>query len=140
MVDYFCKKMYDINLGESIMKIVNRTDFISMLSENLPVLCFFHEKEENNQIKEIKDAILKIEKDLPRLKTFEFIRNATEADEQLCDIMEIATYPILVVYKGGNFSRYKAKEFSEKEILKFLGNTKIYESQKSKSEIEVEVI
>lgn len=140
MVDYFRKKVYDINLGESIMKIVNRTDFISMLSEDLPILCFFHEKEENNQIKEIKETILKIEKNLPRLKTFEFLRNATEADEQLCDIMEIATYPILVIYKGGNFSRYKAKEFSEKEILKFLGNTKIYEVQKSKSEIEIEVM
>ncbi len=118
------------------MKIVNRKDFISMLSEDLPVLCFFHEKEEDGQIKEIKEILIKIENQLPKLKTFEYIRNLTEEDEELCDVMEIAKYPILVIYKGGNFSRYKAKEFSEKEILKFLGNTKIYENKTKEIEIE----
>ncbi len=123
------------------MKNVNRKDFISMLSEDLPVLCFFHEKDaDSSQVKEIRDTIIKIEGQLPRLKTFEFIRNLTEEDEQMCDIMEIANYPILIVYKGGNFSRYKAKDFSEKEIIKFLGNTKIYENKTQKIEVEVEEV
>lgn len=118
------------------MKPVNKKNFVSMLSEDLPVLCFFYEKNEDNpnkQIKEIKDVVIKIEKQLPKLKTFEFVRNMTEDDEYFCDMMEIAKYPILIIYKDGCFSRFKSKDFSEKEILKFLGNTKIYQEKEEKA-------
>lgn len=119
------------------MLAVDRNSFISMLSEELPVMCFFHDIKEDEQIKEIKALLNKIEDGLPKLKIYEFIRNKTEDDEYLCDVLEVAKYPILIFYKNGCFSRYKAKDFTEKEIIKFLGNTKIYEKSIAKP-IEVD--
>lgn len=114
------------------MLAVDRKDFISMLSESLPVMCFFHDQKEDKQIKDIKEVLLNVESNLPKLKIYEFIRDKTPEDEYMCDIMEVAKYPILIIYKNGCFSRYKAKDFTEKEVLKFLGNTTIYENQKPK--------
>ncbi len=121
------------------MLTVNAKSFISMLSEEKPVVCFYHSKEEDENILKIKDVLKNIKKELTLLPLYEFIRDEDEENEYLCDVMEIAKYPILVMYKDGCFNRYKAKEFSEKEILKFLGNKTIYMPKELKK-VEVDVL
>lgn len=121
------------------MELSNSKSFISMISQEKPVICFFHNQEKNEEVTKIKNILGNIKKKLPLLPLYEFIRDENEDNEYLCDVMEIATYPILVMYKNGCFNRYKSKNFTEKEILKFIGNKKLYVEQKTEEKIEVEV-
>ncbi len=123
------------------MLTANAKNFISMLSEEKPVVCFYHSKEDsdNENVIKVKEVFKNIKKELTLLSVYEFIRDGDEESEYLCDVMEIAKYPILVMYKDGCFNRYKAKGFSEKEILKFLGNKNIYIPKEPKK-VEVDVL
>ncbi len=130
-----------IILLENIMLKSNHKNFISMLSEEKPVVCFYHVKEEDEQIKKIKETLAKVKKELPLLPLYEFIRDETEQDEHLCNVMEVTPYPVIIVYKNGCFNRYKDKNFTEKELLKFIGNKTLYSSieEKAKDKIEVDL-
>ncbi len=124
------------------MQVANSKNFISMLSEDKPVVCFYYKKEDEAQVKKIKEALLKIEKSLTLLPLYEFVTNDNPDNERLCEEMGIVDRPLLVVYKEGCFNRYKDKQFTEDAILQFLGNKKIYmpkeKSQKiSESDIDV---
>jgi hypothetical protein len=117
------------------MQVANSENFVNMLSEEKPVLCFFHRQKEDAQVPVIKQALTKLEKQLPLLPLYEFITDATPANKQLCDIIEIVDKPVLVIYKNGNFSRYKDKQLNEKSIAAFLGNKSIYQETKEDQEM-----
>jgi hypothetical protein len=117
------------------MQVANSENFVNMLSEEKPVVCFFHRQKEDAQIPVIKQVLAKLEKQLPLLPLYEFVTDATPANQQLCDVIEIVDKPVLVIYKNGNFSRYKDKQLNEKSILAFLGNKAIYQETKEEKEI-----
>jgi len=122
------------------MQVANSENFVNMLSEEKPVLCFFHRQKEDTQVPVVKQILTKLEKQLPLLPVYEFVTDATPANQQLCDIIEIVDKPVLVIYKNGNFSRYRDKQLNEKAILAFLGNTAIYKEAKVEQEkIEVDL-
>ncbi|NCQ52259.1 hypothetical protein GW796_10310 [archaeon] len=111
------------------MKVSGSKNFIGMLSEDKPLLCFFHNKKEDKNIQKIKDILIKVKKELPLLPLYEYVVDDSDENQQLCDIVEINVLPILIVYKDGCFSRYKDKKFTEAEILKFVGNKRQYVSE-----------
>ena len=111
------------------MKTATSKDFISMVSEEKPAVCFYHKKEEDAQVKKTKEILLKIKKEYVLLPMYEFLTDANPDNEQLCEVLEIADRPMLIIYKDGCFSRYKDKKFTEKEIVKFIGNKRLYSPQ-----------
>lgn len=123
------------------MKEANSKNFISMLSEDKPVMCFFHYKAEESQVKKIKEIVKAIEKKLPLLPAYEYIIDENPENQLLCDVMEVSSTPVLIFYKDGCFSRYKDKQFSEASIMQFIGNKKQYmpaeESEKKKIDVDV---
>jgi hypothetical protein len=122
------------------MQAVNSKSFINMLSEEKPVVCFFHRQKEDAQVPVVREILTKLEKELPLLPVYEFITDESPENKQLCDIVEIVDKPVLVIYKNGNFSRYKDKQLNEKSIAQFLGNKVIYmPKEPNKSQIEVDV-
>ncbi len=122
------------------MQVANSENFVNMLSEERPVLCFFHRQKEDTQVPAIKQILTKLEKQLPLLPVYEFVTDATPENKKLCDVIEIVDKPVLVIYKNGNFSRYRDKQLNEKSILAFLGNTAIYkEVKEEKEKIEVDM-
>lgn len=121
------------------MQVANSENFINMLSEEKPVVCFFHSKKEDDKIPAIKQILVKLEKQLPLLPVYEFITDETPANKQLCETVEIVDKPVLVIYKNGNFSRYKDKQLNEKSIVAFLGNKNIYmEAEEKKEKVVIE--
>lgn len=119
------------------MKPSNSKNFVSMLSEELPVVCFFHKKSDDVQIKKIKEILLKVEKQLPLLPLYEFVTDENPDNERLSEVMEIASNPVIIIYKDGCFNRYKDKKFTELEITQFIGGKKIY-MPKEEKKIELE--
>lgn len=123
------------------MKEANSKNFISMLSEDKPVMCFFHSKVEESQVKKIKEIVSSIQKKLPLLPAYEYIIDESPENQLLCDVMEVSSNPVLIFYKDGCFNRYKDKQFSEASIMQFIGNKKQYmiDEDKEKKKIEVDV-
>lgn len=122
------------------MQVANSENFVTMLSEEKPVLCFFHPQKEETQVIAVKQILDKLKKQLPLLPLYEFITDETPANKKLCEIVEIVDKPVIVIYKNGNFSRYKDKQLNEKSILAFLGNKAIYQEVKQEKEkIEADV-
>lgn len=105
---------------------VDASNFVSVISGDKPVLIFFHHKAQEAITKKINTNLLKIKKNLPLLPLYEFIVDETEENIILCDFVEINNAPVLIFYKDGCFSRYKAKDFSEKSLIEFIGNKKLY--------------
>lgn len=111
-----------------------------MLSEDKPVICFFHRQKEDAQVSAIKTVLAKFEKELPLLPVYEFITDESPENQELCEIVEIVDRPVLIIYKNGCFSRYKDKLFTEKSISMFIGSKSTYQpKQSTKATIEVDV-
>jgi len=125
------------------MKEANSKNFISMLSEDKPVMCFFHYKAEESQVKKIKEIVTSIQKKLPLLPAYEYIIDENPENQLLCDVMEVSSTPVLIFYKNGCFNRYKDKQFSEASVMQFVGSKKQYmldeEKDKEKKKIDVDV-
>lgn len=110
------------------MQVAKHTNFVSVLSEEKPVLVFFHHKTEAAQSKKIKLVLKSIEKELPLLPLYEYIIDDCEENEILAEFLNISKTPILLFFKNGNFHRYKDKAFNKLAIMQFIGNTKNYVS------------
>lgn len=134
------KRFYDrivVLKMEIEMKAVNSKSFIGMLSEEKPVLCFFHRVKEDAHVPVIREIIKKLEKELPLLPVYEFVTDESPANQELVDVIEIVDKPVLIIYKNGCFSRYKDKLFNEKAVSQFLGSKTTYLPKEAKK-VEVE--
>lgn len=115
------------------MEQASYKNFVSVLSEDKPVMVFFHHKAEASQTQKIKDILKKIKKEMPLLPLYEYVVDENEQNQLLCDYIEVDQTPVLIFFKNGCFHRYKAKGFTEKSILQFIGSKTLY-AAKDKNE------
>lgn len=109
------------------MKIGKFEDFVSVISEELPSICLFHQNED--ELIKIKPIVEKIEKEAPLLNVYTYSLEDKKIRD-LAEIIEVPETPALIVYKDGNFSRYKNKRLNDKEIRKFIGSLRKYNETK----------
>jgi hypothetical protein len=112
------------------MKNAGHTNFIGILSEDKPVMIFFHYKEDESKTNKIKNILKDIEKDLPLLNIYDYLIDLDEANQTLANHLDVSATPLLVFFKEGSFHRYKDKLFTKPSILQFIGNKKIYQLTK----------
>lgn len=111
------------------MLTADHTNFVSVLSEEKPVMVFFHELKTPANTTKIRDTLKEIKKVLPLLPLYEFVIDQDENNLALAEYLEFANLPVLIFYKGGNFHRFKPNNFTKKSILSFIGNRKPYEEK-----------
>lgn len=109
-----------------IMKTADHTNFVSVLSEEKPVMIYFHHLADAAQTQKTKIILKAIEKELPLLPLYEYIVDGNEENQLLADFIEVTETPVFIFYKNGNFHRYKDKTFTKKSISEFIGNKKLY--------------
>lgn len=110
---------------------VTRKDFLGILAQNTNAVFLFYSKEHKNTpaMKKIKKQLDEIVEGNNDINIHLFLTDGDAESEEFSNILEIDnTLPTLVVYKEGNFSRYKNKEFTIASIRKFIGSTKKKES------------
>lgn len=116
------------------MKIADHTNFVSVLSEEKPVMIYFHHRADAAQTQKIKVILKAIEKELPLLPAYEYIVDDSQENQLLADFIEVTDTPVFIFYKNGNFHRYKDKTFTGKSISQFIGNKKLYSEKPEKPE------
>lgn len=114
------------------MKQADHTNFISVLSEEKPVMVYFHHRADAAQTEKIKAILKPIEKELPLLAVYEYVVDSCEENEVLAEYIEVTETPVIIFYKNGNFHRYKDRIFNKKSISSFIGNKNIYIEQEEK--------
>ena len=108
-------------------------NFVSVISDEKPVLIFFRHLAQEAVTKKIETILLKIKKELPLLPLYDFIIDDNEENQVLCDFLEVNNAPVLVFYKDGCFSRYKSKMFNDKAIKEFIGGKSTYSAKETSS-------
>lgn len=111
------------------MDKVDHSNFITVLSEEKPVMIFFHHKADAAQTQKIKIVLKSVEKDLPLLPLYEYIIDQNDENQILAEYIEVIDTPVFIFYKGGNFHRfhiYKPNKFNKKVIMQFIGNKNLY--------------
>lgn len=116
------------------MKTADHTNFVSVLSEEKPVMIFFHYKTEEAQANKIKHELKGIVTELPLLPLYEYIIDDCEENQTLADFIGVTKTPILFFFKNGNFHRFKNKTFTQQSILSFIGHSKPYKHPEDETE------
>lgn len=114
------------------MKELTLNEFISVISEDPPALCFFYKKED--RLTEINKHLKALQKKAPLLNIYKMDIDINEEVANFCELIEIPKTPVLMVFKDGNFSRYKNKRMNQKEIEGFVGSLKKYQKKEEINE------
>ena len=117
------------------MNTADHTNFVSVLSEEKPVMVFFHRLSDATYAKKIKIELDSISKELPLLPLYEFVIDDNTENENLSEHIGVAKTPILIFFKHGNFHRFKIKGFTKPSILEFIGHKKPYKLPETSKEL-----
>lgn len=123
------------------MQEANSKNFIHLLTNEKPIMIFFHYKDETKEVDKIKSVLNELEKDFPLLPSYEYVIDANEDNKILAEHLEVDKTPVLTFYKNGSFNRYKDKLFTKKAIALFIGSKKLYgKPQTTEDSEEIESI
>jgi hypothetical protein len=109
----------------TIKEVSHKTIVSDVLSAEVPALVLFYNDEKNEDFKKIEESLTSIMKDLPKLPVYKMHTEKDENDADLSKNLGIKFAPVLVVFKNGEFNRYKyftkKERPTKKTIMGFIG-------------------
>lgn len=109
----------------TIKEVSHKTMVSDVLSSDVPALVLFYNDEKNEDFKKIEENLTSIMKDLPKLPVYKMHTENDENDATLTKNLGVKFTPVLVVFKNGEFNRYKyftkKERPTKKTLMGFIG-------------------